>query len=384
MCLSSPPTDAPSRMPSPSSYVEPRVNSLEPRAGVCAATMSGFITKPPAASTTAAARTTPVWSNDFQATPTTSPDAGGDEVGHAGLVADLDARLLDLVAEQVHHHLGAVDVAGHGHLVAARRRAGLVEVGPDLLVAGEHQPLGAGLDHRLLRVVGALELEAQRLQPAEVLDRALAVGADLVGLGLLRGRGEVLDHLLDRVLVAGRGLHRGAAAEVEVAARQRRRAAVHGRLLEQQHPRARAGGLERGTPAGDAEAHHDHVVRRGVRGDVGVGADVGEIGASHGVRLEQVLVPWNPARGLRGNRRPVIWLAVRQADPPMSMNKVIHCAVPARPAPVPGRAGRVHRRRPGAGDGAAHGVGQLRPAADRAPRGRARDRVARPEGDRRT
>ena len=39
MCLSSPPTEAPSRMPSPSSYVEPRVNSFEPRAGVCAATM---------------------------------------------------------------------------------------------------------------------------------------------------------------------------------------------------------------------------------------------------------------------------------------------------------------------------------------------------------
>ena len=37
--------------------------------------MSGFITKPPAASTTAPARTTPALSNDFHSTPTTAPDA---------------------------------------------------------------------------------------------------------------------------------------------------------------------------------------------------------------------------------------------------------------------------------------------------------------------
>jgi len=69
---------------------------------------------------------------------------------------------------------------------------------------------------------------------------------------------------------------------------------VDGRPLQQQHPGAGPGRLERCAPAGDPEADHHHVVRRGVGGDVGVAPDVGEIGASHAVRLEQVLVPWNP------------------------------------------------------------------------------------------
>ena len=75
MCLSSAPTDSPRRMPSPSSYVDPRVNSFEPSAGVCSATMSAFITKPPAASTTEPARTSPVSWNRRQASPTTAPDS---------------------------------------------------------------------------------------------------------------------------------------------------------------------------------------------------------------------------------------------------------------------------------------------------------------------
>ncbi len=36
---------------------------------------------------------------------------------------------------------------------------------------------------------------------------------------------------------------------------------MHGRLLEQQHPDAGAGGLEGGAAAGDAEADDDDVVR---------------------------------------------------------------------------------------------------------------------------
>ena len=73
MCLSSAPTEAPSRMPSPSSYVDPSVNSFDPSAGVCSATMSGFITKPPAATITDDAAITPVRSKERQATPTTAP-----------------------------------------------------------------------------------------------------------------------------------------------------------------------------------------------------------------------------------------------------------------------------------------------------------------------
>ena len=222
-------------MPSPSSYVEPSVNSLEPSAGVCAATMSGFMTNPPAASTTAPARTKPVSSKERQATPVTTPDSSENEMRRAGLVADLDAGLVDPAPQQVHDHAGAVGVAGHGHLVAAGGGDRLVSVGPDLLVAGEHQPLRPGLDHRLLRVVRALELEPEVLQPVEVRGRAHAVGPDLVGLGLLRGDGEVCDHLLHVVVVAGRLLHGRPAAEIEVAAGHARGSAVHRRALQEEH-----------------------------------------------------------------------------------------------------------------------------------------------------
>ena len=102
------------------------MNSFEPSAGVYSATMSAFITKPPAASTTAPARD---HAGLVEATarprPTTAPVVVDHEVGRAGLVADLDAGLLDPVAEQVHHDLGALGVAGHRHLVAARRGRGL-------------------------------------------------------------------------------------------------------------------------------------------------------------------------------------------------------------------------------------------------------------------
>ncbi len=267
MCLSSAPTDAPSRMPSPSSYVEPSVNSFEPSAGVCSATMSGFITKPPAASTTAPARHH-AGLVEATARPPRPPRRRRrrHQVGRAGLVAHLDAGLLDPVAEQVHHHLGALGVAGHRHLVAARRRHGLVAERPDLLVAGEHQPLGAGLDHRLLRVVGALELEAQRLEPVEVLDRARrSRRGSCPARAPWRPRSRYLTISSARVLVPGRLLHRGPAAEVEVAAGHARRAAVHRRPLQQQHPGAGPRGLEGGAAAGDAEADHHHVVRRRVR-----------------------------------------------------------------------------------------------------------------------
>ena len=202
----------------------------------------------------------------------------GHQVGHAGLVADLGAGLGQSVAQQVHHQLGALGVTGDGDLVAARRRTCLLLERPDLLVAGEHQPLGAGLDDRLLGVVGPLELEAEVLQPPEVLDRAVAVGTDLVVLGVLGDRDEVLVHLLGGVLVAGRLLHRRTPAEVEVPARHRRGASVHRGALEQQHPGPRPGGLERGAAAGDAEADHDHVEALRAVEDRG-GQDVGNGGA---------------------------------------------------------------------------------------------------------
>ena len=71
-------------------------------------------------------------------------------------------------------------LAGHWHGVPSRRGRGLLAERPDLLVAGVGQALGARRDDDLARVEAALELEAQILQPVEVFDAAVAVGADLV------------------------------------------------------------------------------------------------------------------------------------------------------------------------------------------------------------
>ena len=285
-------------MPRPSSYVEPSVNGFSARDGrvrrhhvrvhhETARRDHDRTTR----RRTRCRRTT----STPRRRPPRSVGRPDDQVGHAGLVADLDAGLLDPRAQQVHHHLGALGVAGDRDLVAARRRHRLLLERPDLLVAGEHQPLRPGLDDRLLGVVGPLELEAERLEPVEVLDRPLAVGADLVVLRLLGDRDEVLVHLLDGVVVAGRDLHRRAATEVEVPARHRRRTAVHGGLLQQQHARARPGRLQGGAAAGDAEADDHDVVRRCVGAQHCGREDVGDCGAlAHGANLEQVPVSGDP------------------------------------------------------------------------------------------
>ena len=121
----------------------------------------------------------------------------------------------------------------------ARGGLGLLAERPDLLVAGVGQPLGAGRDDDLARIEAALELEAQVLQPVEVLDAAVAVGADLVQLGFAGHRHEVVVHRVGGVRMAGRDLYGGAAAEVEVPAGHRGGAAGRGGLLQHQHPRAR-------------------------------------------------------------------------------------------------------------------------------------------------
>ena len=183
-------------MPRPSSYVEPSVNGFSASAGRVRRHHVGVHHEPAGGDHDGARRDHAGLVEGPPREPDHGAGVGDHEVGRAGLVADLDAGLLHPGAEQVHHHPGALGVARHRHLVAARRRHRLLLVGPDLLVAGEHQPLGAGLDDRLLGVVGALELEAERLQPVEVLDRAVAVRADLVVLGLLGDRDEVGVHLV--------------------------------------------------------------------------------------------------------------------------------------------------------------------------------------------
>ena len=182
-----------------------------------------------------------------------------DQVGRAGLVPHVDVGLRDPVGQRVEHHLGSAGVTGLGHLVPARRGLGDVAERVHLLVAGEHQALGAGLDHRLLLVERALELHPERLDPVEVLDAVVAEGPDLVLVGVEADRHQVLEHLLGRVLDAGGLLHRGPAAEVEVAAGHRAGAAVLRGPLEQDDARTGPGRLECGARAGDPEPDHDDV-----------------------------------------------------------------------------------------------------------------------------
>jgi hypothetical protein len=193
----------------------------------------------------------------------------GDQLGGPGLVPDLDAELLGAPHQQVDDELRAAGVAGHGHLVAARRRNREVAERPDLLVAGVHQALRLRLDDRLVRVVAALELEAQALQPVAVLDAAVGVCPDLLRLRLRGHRHQVGVHLVGCVLVAGGPLHRRAAAEVEVPAGHRAGTARHRGPLQDQHRSARARRLDRRAPARDAEPDHDHVhFARAVSGHV--------------------------------------------------------------------------------------------------------------------
>src|ERR1700735_3409496 len=96
----------------------------------------------------------------------------------------------------------------------ARRGDGLFAERPDLFVAGVAQAFGARRNNYLARVKAAFELKTQVLQPVEVLDAAVAVGADLLVIGLARHRDQILVHLLGGVGMAGRLLNRRAAAQV--------------------------------------------------------------------------------------------------------------------------------------------------------------------------
>ena len=192
-----------------------------------------------------------------------------DEVGGAGLEAHLDGGLGDALRQGVQDDLRAPGVARLGHLVTARCRPGEVAEGVHLLVAGVHQPLGTGLDHRLVRVERALELHAERLDPVEVLDAVLAEGPDL-GLVRVRADGhQVLGHLLRGVLDADCLLHRRTAAEVEVAPGHRAGPAVLGGPLQQHDSRPCPCRLERRAATRDAEADDNHVHLVAPRLDVG-------------------------------------------------------------------------------------------------------------------
>ena len=110
------------------------------------------------------------------------------------------------------------------------------------------------------------------------------------------------------------------------------------------------GRLEGRAAAGDAEADHHDVVRRRVGGDVGVGADVGEIGAGHDrkTRTSSSFVescPGDPDRRRRPRARATGW-ARRRAGPRgrPRLGAQARGAVPGRDLRAP--AGPVGRSRP--------------------------------------
>ena len=142
--------------------------------------------------------------------------------------------------------------------MTARGRLRLLANGHTFSLPVYERPSVPGGTTDLARVVAALELKTQVLQPVEVLDAAVAVGPDLLVVGLAGHRDQVLVHLLGTVVVTGGLLHGGASAEVEVPAGHRGGSPCGGRPLEHQHPGARCSGAHRRASAGDAETdHHD-------------------------------------------------------------------------------------------------------------------------------
>jgi len=107
-------------------------------------------------------------------------------------------------------------------------------------------------------------------EPLVVGDALAAVEAHLllIGVGTQRGEKELL-HRVGGVGESARLLDGGAAAEVHLAARQRRRSATAALSLEQDYLRARGVHLERGGSAGAAVTDDQDI------GFVVVGRDVG-------------------------------------------------------------------------------------------------------------
>ncbi len=181
-----------------------------------------------------------------------------DELPSAGLVSHLHSEVGETFDQQLDDHRGTTRVAGDRNLVPTRGGNGHGVERPHLLVAGVHQTLRLGLDDGLLRVVTALELKAESFEPVEMLDAVDAVRMDLVRLGVAGDRGDVPLHLLGGIVVSGGFLDRRTAAEVEVSARQCRRAAGRRRTLENQNACSIRRRLHRGATARDAQSdHHD-------------------------------------------------------------------------------------------------------------------------------
>ena len=182
-----------------------------------------------------------------------------NEMANARIEDAVHARVFHRAREMLHGECAATVGAVECRLVAAWRRFRDVAERPDFLVAAPDQAVAPGLHRRLSGVVAAIEGHALRLEPVEVRHAALAISAEFPGIRIRGQRFQIPVHLLGRVVEAAGLLHRRAAAEIEMSARDSGGAARAARALEQQHAGAGFTRAERSACARRTEAHHDHL-----------------------------------------------------------------------------------------------------------------------------
>ncbi|PTR28891.1 hypothetical protein C8K36_103261 [Rhodococcus sp. OK519] len=198
----------------------------------------------------------------------------GDQAQRGGVGMDRHGRPCDGLAQLRHEYLAAETVGGDA--VPARRglgefaeRVGVLAHPHQAVVGGRHP--GGRIPQR------RLERHAVVDEPLVVGDALAAVQAYLlrVGVGAERGQEELL-HRLGGVVETARLLDGGAAAEIHLAARQRRRSAAPALPFQQDHLGACGGRLECGRRSGAAVADDQDI------GLVVVGSDLGSVDRGDG------------------------------------------------------------------------------------------------------
>ena len=256
-----PPTLAPRRIPEPSSTV-PRGKCERSKSGACCFTISRFMTKPPAHSTTRTPRTRiACFAVDAQHKAVHVTAAVGNECQRACVIQNPHVSFDDALRQHVH------DIAPAAHAeelrtVPARCRPRTLDERPRLLAPRPDQAVIRGGLDAALGNVGVLVFDALCGEPLEMLEGAVRIAARLRGIRIrAAGHQQVLIKVLRRIRKTCGALDRRApaAAEVDLAARKRRGAPVTPGTLHQQHAGPAARGLERGTRAGGTEAEHDHI-----------------------------------------------------------------------------------------------------------------------------
>ena len=186
-------------------------------------------------------------------------------VGHerhgAVVVAHVHTELGDAPREHV-HHVAPTAHADELRAVAARCGSCLLDERPGLLAARPDQAVVGGRLDRPLGDVRVAVLDALRGQPFVVGQAVVGIPPHLGLVGIrTAGHEQVPVQVLGPVLETCGALDRraAAAAEIDLAARQRARPAVARGRLEQGHLRARSGRFDRRAGARGAKADDDHV-----------------------------------------------------------------------------------------------------------------------------